>query len=178
MAPLTQAARCLDAWLAEENRSMTARQKQRATALIARYFENEDDTSDQLILSFLRHYAGMGVVDLEDPQAVRMELKAVLDRSVIVLPHAQASRLRLMVAACTGMIAMAAVLVVLYLSQQTLTIAEQQELRAIVAQQSEIREVSTATIWAEIKRDLGVARYQDIRRWDFSRAIDMAKKEL
>lgn len=175
-APLAQAERCLDAWLREEGRVMTARQRQRAAGLIARYFENEDMVSDKLILSFLHHYSGMGAVDLEDPQAVRMELKAVLDRSSAAPSSAQATRLRLLVATATGMIAMASVLVVFYLSQQTLTLQEQQQLRAAVAIRAEAKGVAPATIWAEVKRDAGVARYQDIRRWDFARAMEQAEK--
>lgn len=176
-APLAQAERCLDVWLAEEGRTMTARQRQRAAGLIARYFEHEDGVSDKLILSFLHHYSGMGVVDLEDPQAVRMELKAVLDRSSPHYAPAPASRLRLLLAAGTGMLAMASVLVVFYLSQQTLTAQEQHVLRATVAQQADARGVTPVTIWAEIKRDLDVPRYQEIRRWDFSRAMAVAKKQ-
>ncbi len=175
-APLAQAERCLDAWLREEGREMTARQRQRAAGLIARYFENEDMVSDKLILSFLHHYSGMGAVDLEDPQAVRMELKAVLDRSAPVMPAARASRLRLLVAVATGMLAMASVLVVFYLSQQTLTQQEQQQLREAVAMRAEAKGVAPATIWADVKRDAGVTRYQDIRRWDFARAMAQAGK--
>lgn len=175
-APLVQAQRCLDAWLEEEGRRLTVRQKSRAGALIARYFAHEDDVSDHLILSFLRHYAGMGAVDLEDPQAVRLELKAVLDRSTAALPPAHSGRARLLLAAVTGMAAMASVLAVLYLSQQTLSVEEQQELRAVVAMQADVRGVPPASVWAEVKRALGVTRYQDIRRWDFDRALDIAKK--
>ncbi len=171
VAPLRQAGRCLDAWLREEGRSLSPRQKQRATALIARYFAHEDDVSDALILSFLRHYGGMGVVDMEDPQAVRMELKSVLDRS-ITLPHGGVSpRWRLAVAACTGMLAMASILAVMYLSQQTLTVAEQNSLRTAVAARAVQQGVAPATIWADLKRELGVTRYQDIRRWDYDRAL-------
>lgn len=175
-APIAQAARCLDVWLSEEGRSMTPRHRQRAAALIARYFEHEDDASDQLILSFLRHYAGMGAVDLEDPQAVRLELKSVLDRSIALPPSAQASRARLLIAMVTGMLATATVLVVFYLSQQTLTLQEQQQLRAAVAARAVEQHIAPATIWADIKRDLGVVRYQDIRSWDFERALEKARK--
>lgn len=170
-APLAQAERCLDAWLIEEGRSMTARQRQRAAGLIARYFEHEDGVTDKLILSFLHHYSGMGAVDLEDPQAVRMELKAVLDRSASVPTSAQISRMRLVLAACTGMVAMASVLVVFYLSQQTISLQQQQQLRAAVAMRAQTQGVAPATIWAGVKRDLQVTRYQDIRRWDFDRAL-------
>lgn len=155
---------------------MTPRQRQRAAGLIARYFEHEDMVSDKLILSFLHHYSGMGAVDLEDPQAVRLELKAVLDRSATAAVPAHNSRLRLLVAVATGMLAMASVLAVLYLSQQTLTQKEQQALRDAVAVRAEVLGVSPATIWADIKRDAGVTRYQDIRRWDFTRAMERAGK--
>ncbi len=175
-APLAQAERCLDAWLIEEGRSMTARQRQRAAGLIARYFEHEDGVSDKLILSFLHHYSGMGAVDLEDPQAVRMELKAVLDRSAAAPPSAQTSRARLLIAACTGMLAMASILVVLYLSQQTISLQQQQQLRAAVAARAQTQGVAPATIWADVKRDLQVTRYQDIRRWDFDRALAQVRR--
>src|SRR3989304_6846467 len=80
-APLEQAAACLDIWLRQEKRRLTAGQKQRAAALIARYFHYEDEVTDQLMLSFLRHYSGRHDVDMEDPASVRMEIKAVLDKS-------------------------------------------------------------------------------------------------
>lgn len=175
-APLAQAERCLDAWLIDEGRHMTTRQRQRAAGLIARYFEHEDGVSDKLILSFLHHYSGMGAVDLEDPQAVRMELKAVLDRSATTPLLAQTSRARLLMAACTGMLAMASVLVVFYLSQQTISVQQQQDLRAAVALRAESQGVAPATIWADVKRDIGVTRYQDIRRWDFDRALAQTQK--
>lgn len=174
LAPLSRAQRCLDQWLREEDRHLSPRQRQRAAALIARYFEHEDDADDALILSFLRHYGGMGLVDLDDPQAVRLELKTVLDRSIST--PARHSRLRLWVSVATGMVTMAVVLVTLYLSQQTLSPAQQAELRMVVAETAAARSVAPATVWAGIKRDIGVTRYQDIRRWDFTRAMAAAGK--
>ena len=85
-APLAQAARCLDLWLKEEGRDLSPRQRQKAAALIARYFFYEDCTTDALIMSFLRHYAGFRAIDMEDPASVRQALKTVLDQSVIAEP--------------------------------------------------------------------------------------------
>ncbi len=79
--PIKQAERCLDQWLKEENRSLPAAERQRVAALVARYFYHEDEVTDQLILSFLRHYSNGNVLDMEDPASVRMEIKSVLDQS-------------------------------------------------------------------------------------------------
>lgn len=171
LAPLAQARRCLDLWLREEGRRMPARQRQRAAALIARYFANEDAASDALILSFLRHYSGFGAVDLDDPLAVRQELKTTLDRSTASAAH---SRRLLWLSSASGLVFVAAVLAVLWLSQQTLTLAEQQSLRRAVAARAVVAGVAPATVWSAIKRELDVNRYQDIRRWDHDAAMRLA----
>ena len=147
---------------------MSPRQHHRATALIARYFEHEEDVHDALILSFLRHYSGFSTVDLDDPQAVRFELKAVLDRATTSPPQGY---LRLWVVAVTGIVATATILTVAYLSQQTLTMAHQQTLRQAVSARAQAEGVAAAGIWAVVKREQGVTRYQDIRRWDYDEAL-------
>jgi hypothetical protein len=176
MAPLMQAGRCLDIWLAEEGRALSPRHRQRAVALIARYFAHEEDVTDQLILSFLRHYSGFSAIDLDDPHAVRHELKAALDRAGMAPPRGTA-HLRPWLAAATGVISTAAVLIVIFLSQQTLTPQQQQELRAAVAVKARAEGLTTAAVWAEIKRDLDVSRYQDIRRWDYDAALVRIKSK-
>lgn len=172
LAPLAQAARCLDLWLREEGRHLSPRQHQRAAALIARYFAHEEDANDQLILSFLRHYSGFSAVDLDDPQAVRLELKAALDRAV-VKPAARDWRPWL--SAITGVIATIAILGTVYLSQQTLTVLEQENLRKAVAQKASETAVPAAAVWSEVKRATGVRRYADIRRWDRAKAEEAIK---
>lgn len=169
-APITQATRCLDLWLGEEGYSLTPRQKQRASALIARYFENEDTVGDELILSFLRHYGGFGVVDLDDPQSVRQSLKHVLDRRQLK----KDSYLLLVLLAMT-MTCLTAIVMVFYLSLP-ITPAQQKELRLVVATQAAAKQVSAVTIWAEIKNNLGVRRYVDIKRWDYEDALAIALK--
>ena len=58
--PINQAQRCLDAWLAEEGRSLPKTLKIRASALMARYFLHEDDVNDALMMS-LRGMVGSNV---------------------------------------------------------------------------------------------------------------------
>lgn len=176
LAPLSQAQRCLDLWLREEDRRMSHRQRQRTAALIARYFEHEDEVTDQLILSFLRHYSGFGAVDLDDPHMVRQELKAALDRAPAQVSPAAASHRRLLLAAITGMLAMAAVLVTLHLSQATLNDDEQAALKAAVAARAKAVNAAPATIWAGLKHQFNVTRYQQIRRWDFEDAKELVEK--
>ncbi len=168
LAPLSQARRCLEIWLREEGRFMPPRQRQRSAALIARYFAHEDDVSDALILSFLRHYSGFSAVDLDDPQSVRLELKASLDQAVLRTVSIYG---RPWLAATAGIITTAAMLIFVYLSQQTLSPAQQDELRAAVAGRARTQGVAVASVWAGIKRDFGVTRYQDIRRWDYAEAM-------
>ncbi len=170
-APITQAARCLDAWLAEDGHSLSPRQRQRASALIARYFENEESVSDELILSFLRHYGGFGVVDLDDPQSVRQSLKDVLDRRQ---PRKDVYPLRILLA--ITMLCLTAIVMVYYLSLP-ITLAQQKELREAVASHAAEKQVSPVSVWADIKSNLGVRRYADIKRSYYDDALQMLGKK-
>lgn len=76
--PLTRMERCLEQWLVETGQDMGDIYKRRAAALLARYFEHEDDCTDHLVLSFLRHYSGLGHVDFDDIHDVRAKLADVL----------------------------------------------------------------------------------------------------
>lgn len=178
-APLQQARQCLDRWLAEENRSMPAYDRSRASALIARYFLYEDQVTDDLILSFLRHYAGKRMVDLDDPASVRRELKGLLDRSVIKRRNDD-SEIRHSIAAFAAGILICLLLVGGWkASQMTLTPLQQAELRMLVdriADSSGTR--AHAAIWATVKRQQGVRRYQDISYWAFGDSKRQLEKLL
>src|SRR3972149_11504916 len=136
-APLEQAARCLDIWLRQEKRRLTAGQKQRAAALIARYFHHEDEVTDQLMLSFLRHYSGAHDGDMEDPTSVRMEIKAVLDKSQMYDPAAHGKK-RILAAFFFGVIIMAVGLGAWEIVHKKITKEQQAELKALVRQVDEL----------------------------------------
>lgn len=164
LGPITQAQRCLDQWLKEEGRAMTSAQKKRAAALMARYFQYEDEVTDTLMLSFLRHYSGKTAVDMEDPSSVRLEIKAVLDTAHPAVPDRRrwlAALLLLGALAAAGFAA----------TQRQITREEQAELKALVrVADAADPEKTSAAIWREIKAPAGVRRYEDLTWWDYRRA--------
>ena len=170
-APLMQAQRCLDQWLSEEDRALPPRLHARASALMARYFQYEDRVSDQLMLSFLRHYSGLGEVDLEDPQSVRLELKTVLDKSIYIDPISDLKfrqKMPVLLMMCTMLLSVG--IVVWMLLQKPITFAQQNELRATVARIADEKDISHAAVWSLVKKPLGVTRYQDINWYQYGRA--------
>jgi hypothetical protein len=161
--PLAQSRRCLDQWLSEEGRIMPERLKRRTAALIARYFYHEDELNDQLLLSFLRHYSGQGAMDIEDPSAVRMEIGNLLGQSSFA--DNPSSRLPLYALSVTA--AVMAVMIVSHIAGWTITPAQQNELKVMVERVSLAERRPAAAVWTEIKKPLGVRRYQDISYWDY-----------
>lgn len=179
LAPIVQAARCLDIWLAEEGRSLPPRQKNRAAALLARYFEHEEGVSDTLILSFLRHYGGFGEVDLEDPRSVRMEIKAVLDKAAVDEVRTNASGWRPIAVVCLTLCVIALLAASAWLvAERRITQEQQAALRASVDVVALREGKPHAAVWAQVKRRLGVTRYQEIRWLDYGRAQDILSESL
>lgn len=172
-APITRARRCLARWLKEERRHLDAALQSRAAALIARYFLHEEGVNDALILSFLRHYSGKKEIDLEDPASVRMELKSVLDQAA---PAARAAPSRWRAFAAGAGIALA-LLAAWALSTATITRGQQAELKSLVGEISASAGVPPAALWAEIKRPLGVSRYEDILWIHYPRARAVLEKK-
>jgi hypothetical protein len=175
--PIEQAERCLDQWLKEEKRFLPARQRQRVAALMARYFQYEDEVSDQLMLSFLRHYSGHGAVDMEDPTSMRMEIKAALDKS-----RERASFLDGAGRGAAVLAAFGVLLAGLYgweLTHRPITRGEQAELKALVRQIGELAaDRTTAAIWKTVKEPLQVKSYQEMTWWDYRRSRAMLAEEL
>jgi hypothetical protein len=177
-APLRQAERCLEIWLRSENRSLTKKQKQRTAALMARYFHHEDEVTDQLMLSFLRHYSGEHEVDMEDPTSVRMEIKAVLDKSQL---HDQAAhgKKRILAAFAGGVMIVAVSVGAWEISHKTISKEQQAELKALVHQIAALDQGAThAALWAEIKQPLQVRSYQDITWWDYRQSRQRLEKRF
>lgn len=163
MGPIDQAGRCLEQWLREEKRFLSARQRRRAAALMARYFQHEDEVTDALMLSFLRHYSGKQALDMEDPACVRQEIKAVLDKSSekppVVLPRWS-----------YAFAALAAVMIVVGWggTHRKITRAEQAELKSLVHEVDALDPTMTsAAIWNSVKAPLQVRRYEDMTWWDY-----------
>lgn len=177
-APIEQATRCLEMWLKSENRFLTDRQKQRAAALMARYFHYEDEVTDQLMLSFLNHYSGQHEVDMENPTSVRMEIKAVLDKSHMYDRETYGGKRRL--AAFVIAVAVAAVsLGVWEFSHQKITREQQVELKEMVHRIAALDQNAThAAIWAEVKQPLQVRSYQDITWWDYRQSRKRLQKRF
>lgn len=173
-APLAQAARCLDTWLAEEGRTLPSRQRHKAAALIARYFLHEDCVTDALIMSFLRHYAGFRAIDMEDPASVRQALKTVLDQSVITEPLPPASF------SSRGYVWAAAVFLCLFLAALyfrpaiTPSVINPQQQSALKWRVEKITrlqgDVSHAAVWAAVKEPFAVRSYKHLTASDYPAA--------
>ena len=195
-APLVQAVRCLELWLAEEKLSLDPRRKKRVAALIARYFYNEDILTDQLILSFLRHYSGWHEVDLEDVGAVRHEIKRVLDETIPVsgpIPgsvsavgareEGRGTMFFYIVALALGA-AMIFAGVGLSGTNALVTRGEQEQLRILVDQVIDLEkqkhgvEISHQKLWAEIKKPLTVRSYQDMTHKDYKESRQRLEQKL
>lgn len=172
-APIEQAARCLDLWLKEEERAMPERWRQRTAALLARYFQHEDDVTDQLMLSFLRHYSGWREIDLEDPSSVRMEIKTLLDKSA----PKPAQPLNVLIAVTAAVVMTVLCFCGWEMSRMKLSPAQQADLKLrierIVRQN---KGVTHAEVWSGIKKPMAVRRYQDISYWDYNKIVGMLEK--
>ncbi len=181
--PIEQARRCLDIWLREEGRLLPQVQKERAAALMARDFYHEDDAPDQLMLSFLRHYSGRFEIDMEDPTSVRMEIKALLDKSsfapvAVPAPAASFGRHALM-AAGVGVVLTILAFFFWALAHKKITTAQQAELKGLVVQIVKLNPaLSHSAIWSKIKAPLDVRSYEDISYWDYREARQIVEKEL
>ena len=178
LGPIEQATRCLEIWLESEKRYLTEKQKQRTAALMARYFHHEDEVTDQLMLSFLRHYSGEHDVDMEDPTSVRMEIKAVLDKSQPYDPSAYGKR-RLLTAFIVGVIIMAVTFSAWNISHKKITKEQQAELKSLVHQiVLHDPKATHAGVWADLKEPLQVKSYQDIIWWNYNKSRDILEKRL
>lgn len=187
-SPLSQAGRCLDLWLAEEGLSLDPRRRRRAIALIARYFHNEENLSDQLVLSFLRHFSGFGDIDMDDAGAVRREVARLL-KGAIQRPGAVAEvNGRGSGAACLAVLVtgvfMIACGVMGYEAGQPVTLAESVELRQLVDHVVDLekarglQDVSHQRVWADLKRPLAVSRYQDMSRSEYRASRKLLEQRL
>lgn len=173
--PLEQAERCLGQWLKEEKRTLPAAERKRVAALMARYFYHEDEVTDQLMMSFLRHYSNGNALDMEDPTSVRMEIKSVLDQSRVrdTAPFVR-----------KGM-AVAAVIVLLAgmygwtVTQRPITRAEQADLKKLVHEVvAHNAGATTDAVWNAVKKPLHIRRYQDMDQWQYWRSKSMLQKQL
>lgn len=173
-APLAQAARCLDCWLKEEGRTLSPRLRQKAAALIARYFLYEDCTTDALIMSFLRHYAGFRAIDMEDPASVRQALRTVLDQSVIAEPLPSPFFLsRTYVRAAAVFLCL--LMTVLYFRPapvaEMISPMQQSVLKQQVKKITTLeKDASPAAVWAAVKRPFAVRSYKQLTTTDYAAA--------
>ncbi|MBU6475854.1 MAG: hypothetical protein KGQ70_07790 [Alphaproteobacteria bacterium] len=171
--PLEQAERCLGQWLKEEKRALPPAERKRAAGLMARYFYHEEEVTDELMLSFLRHYSCGKVLDMEDPASVRMEIKSVLDQS-----EAQKGRAR----GSVMMAALAALFFFLYgwtFAHRPVTPAEQADLKALVRDTvSRDSSLTIAAVWDTVKKPLHLRRYADMDQWQYWWSKSMLEDEL
>lgn len=168
LQPIQQARRCLARWLVDEKLQMHELQRVRTSALMARYFHNEDIVTDELMMSFLRHYSGKRDVDMEDPMSVRAEIKDLLDETTPVIQNNNWQRIVNGISLC--IIAAVVVVSIVHVSTWRITPQQQSQLKSAVDQVvHEGRGGGThAAVWAKVKAPLGVRSYQEISYWDFN----------
>ena len=177
LGPIEQAERCLGQWLSEEKRALATRQRQRVAALMARYFHHEEEVTDQLMLSFLRHYSNQNEVDMEDPTSVRMEIKTVLDKSQMQVPAGYSYRrtaaiFAIFVLTLTGLYGWD-------MAHRKITREQQAELKSLVHQIEVLDpQVSTAAVWNSVKAPLQVKSYQEMTWWDYRQGREMLEERL
>lgn len=171
-APLEQALRCLETWLKEESRAMDRKGKHRTAALLARYFQYEDDVTDDLILSFLRHYSGRKEIDIEDPTSVRMEIKSLLDRSKPA-PGLSVKSLvsQFILPTAAGLCLGSAAFLAWAFVQRPITPEQQMALKEKVAEIAALdQRLTPNAVWAEVKKPLDVTSYHEISWWHYDDA--------
>ncbi len=170
--PVVQARRCLDQWLAEETRQLPERQRRRAAGLMARYFLYEDNVTDELLMSFLRHYAGFRVIDMEDPASVRAELKAVLDSSVVREPSPSSlfsARHYFLAAAVFGCLLLGTLLWLR--PSPPISVVQERELKQRVEKLTTLDPtLRPVTIWARVRAPFGVSRYRELTHEQYNDA--------
>ena len=168
--PLDQAERCLQLWLREENKTLPKAEQKRLAALLARYFLYEDDKSDAVMLSFLRHYSGKNDINLDDPGSLRHEMKTILDRGLTEDKKRPYSAILL--ALCFLFLLYSSLLPVM---SKKITDAQASILKQQVDHIAETSSLnlSHAAIWAQVKKELNVRRYEDISYWDYDQAQDV-----
>lgn len=173
--PVLQARRCLDIWLAEESRHLPERQRRRAAGLMARYFLYEDNVTDELLMSFLRHYAGFRVIDMEDPASVRTELKAVLDSSVVWEPSPLSifsARHYFLAAAVFGCLLLGTLLWLR--PSPPISVVQERELKMRVEKLTTLDpSLRPVTIWARVRAPFGVSRYRELTHEQYDDAKAM-----
>lgn len=173
--PVAQARRCLDIWLEEEQRYLPERLRRRAAGLLARYFLYEDSVTDELLLSFLRHYAGFRVIDMDDPASVRGELKSVLDSSVVREPSPPSFfsvRHYILAAAVFGCCLLGA----LYWLRPAapINLAQEVQLKTRVERLTSLDPtLKPVTVWARLRAPFGVSRYRELTSAQFAEARAM-----
>ncbi len=175
-APLEQAERCLVQWLKEERRALPVAERRRAAGLMARYFYHEEDVTDQLMLSFLRHYSNGNVLDMEDPASVRMEIKSVLDQSQTCASASGRWRMTLLFIV---FIMSLAGLIGLDIAGSPINDSEQADLKTLVHEVvAHDPRLSSMKVWDMIKRPLHIRRYADMDRWEYLQSRLMLEKLL
>lgn len=170
LRPLRQSSRCLNIWMKESGRHLSHRDRRRVAGLMARYFHYEDQVTDQLMLSFLRHYAGQREIDMEDPASVRLEIKTILDRATARPQLAHPA----VFALCVVLVVSMTSYFLWDLSRMTVTPDQQAALKMRVEKVSALQhDVSRTAVWARVKKPFNASRYEDISYWDYGAARKM-----
>lgn len=174
--PIEQSRRCLDLWLKEEKRQMSELQRQRTAALMARYFLHEDQVTDRLLLSFLRHYSGRREIDTDDPVCVREEIKSLLDQSRPDGGIAPSAWRKTTAGFLLGIFIAASSTLAWHYAHKKITQEQQAELKALVDDIALRNAATHASVWTRVKAPLGVRSYRDISWWDYDESREKVQR--
>lgn len=170
-APIDRACRCIDVWLKEEGRVLHKRDQKRLAGLMARYFYYEEGLTDELMMSFLRHYAGSKVIDMDNPAEIRQEIQSVLDQASFRREDRGMSY-QVLLALSSILIFVAVCFAGYQVINLPMTTAQQDMLKAKVQQVTASRPgMAASTVWARVKKPLNIKSYQDMTFWQYDDAL-------
>lgn len=175
-SPLRRAERCLTQWLAAQKLGMNPLRQRQATALITRYFYEEEGLDDAIIFSFLNRIAGQPAVDPDNIGDVENELRRLIGQAQ---KDAEKPPLRFYTAALVAIVLLLSILTAqnLLTPRQVsapLTSMQQAELKILVDDIVRLertrnnRDITPHAVWAEVKKPLMVRRYEDIPQTEFA----------
>ena len=165
-----QMERCLLLWLEKSELKMPKAYQKRAIALMMRYFEHEEDCSDQLVMSFLHHFGGLGYVEIDDIDAVKYALAETLKKTH---PSPQSMRFDypLMLLVVSSFCLIAFVFVYFFFSADPITRQQAESLRdktqtiVLKAQNDCEMNIRAQTLWDEIvKKPYALKSYLDLKQ--------------
>lgn len=189
-APTEQTLRCLERFLKEKKLMMSKSDKNRLAALMAQYFEHEDEVKDVLVYNYLNMIYDNDLKISEELSAQRL---AGIEYCSRIMLHSNTRdkkervQMGVWVAVLSVLIGVG-IPAIIYMtnpsfvgdvffpsrSQSIITMRQVDELKELVDELVELKEVSGheithSTVWSQIKKSLNVLSYKHISQDDYDR---------